>query len=254
MTLHLLADMTWPEAAELARRTPLALAPTGATEAHGPHLPLQTDVIIAQGSCRRAAELLAAEGIECAIAPPFYYGVTNFGMPFAGTVTIPDDTLTQLVVAVCDSLAAHGFTRIVFSNHHLEPAHFAAIKEGARRVTESGRARVGVPDVREARWAATLTDEFRAGSRHAGSYETSLVMADRPDLVREEKRRSLPPVWIDLPDRIRNHGARTFREAGSEQAYFGDPARASAEEGEAIFAALARMIAVTAKELLIEGR
>ncbi|MGH2523328.1 MAG: creatininase family protein, partial [Anaerolineales bacterium] len=108
--IYYLADMTWPEVAELAQRTSVVLVPTGATEAHGPHLPLQTDVIIAQGSCRRAAELLAADGIECAIAPPFYYGVTNFGMPFAGTVTIPEETLVQWVMAVCRSLAAHGFT------------------------------------------------------------------------------------------------------------------------------------------------
>lgn len=254
MPIHFLADMTWPEAAELARHTSLALVPTGATEAHGPHLPLQTDVIIAQGSCRRAAELLAAGGIDCAIAPPFYYGVTNFGMPFAGTVTIPEETLIQLVIGVCKSLATHGFDRIVFSNHHLEPAHFAAIKEGAQLVAESGAARAAVPDVRDARWAATLTAEFRAGSRHAGAYETSLVMADRPDLVREAERQKLSPVWIDLPDRIRNHGARTFKEAGSELAYFGDPAKASAEEGEMIFTALARMLAETAKELLTEGR
>jgi creatinine amidohydrolase len=154
-------------------------------------------------------------------------------------------------MSVCRSLAAHGFRHIVFSNHHLEPAHFAAIKEGARQVTESGEARVAVPDVRDARWAATLTEEFRAGSRHAGSYETSLVMAERIDLVREEERRNLTPVWLDLPDRIRNHGARTFKEAGSRWAYFGDPAQASLEEGEQIFNALAQMIATTANELLI---
>jgi creatinine amidohydrolase len=253
VTPHYLADLPWPEVAELAKRTPVALVPTGATEAHGPHLPLQTDVIIAQGACRRAAELLAAEGLECVIAPPFYYAVTNFGMPFAGTVTVPSDTLTQLVVAVCQSLAAHGFNRIVFSNHHLEPANFAAIKAGAQQATESGAARVAVPDVRDPRWAATLTEEFRAGARHAGSYETSLVMADRPDLVRETRRRELSPVWIDLPDRIRHHGARTFKEAGSEWAYFGDPAKATAAEGEQIFAALAQMLITSVKELL-EGR
>lgn len=250
MTLYYLAEMTWPEVANVAKRTQVALIPTGATEAHGPHLPLETDVIIAQGSCRRAARLLAEQDIECVIAPPFYYGVTNFGMPFAGTVTIPAETLTQLVVAVCQSLARHGFTRLVFSNHHLEPAHFAAIKEGARQVTTSGAAKVAVPDVRDERWAATLTEEFRAGARHAGSYETSLVMADRPDLVRNEKRKNLSPVWIDLPDQIRNHGAQTFKEAGSEWAYFGDPTKASAEEGHMIFEALAQMVATTAKELL----
>jgi creatinine amidohydrolase len=75
-------------------------------------------------------------------------------------------------------------------------------------------------------------------------------MADRPELVREAQRQRLAPVWIDLPDRIRNHGARTFKEAGSEQAYFGDPARASAAEGEQIFDALAMMIVATVKELL----
>lgn len=247
--MNFLADMTWLEVAALAKRTNLALAPTGATEAHGPHLPLQTDVIIAHGACRRAAAQLEAQNVLCAIAPPFAYGVTNFGMPFAGTVTIPAVTLTQMVVAVCESLAAHGFTRIVFSNHHLEPAHFAALKEGARLVNESQVARVAVPDVREERWAATLTEEFRAGSRHAGSYETSLVMAERPDLVREAERKNLAPVWIDLPARIRQ-GARTFQEAGSEMAYFGDPAQASAEEGEKIFDALARMIVMSAEELL----
>jgi len=248
--IHHLSEMTWPEVAALAQRTPVALVPTGATEAHGPHLPLETDVIIAQGSCRRAAASLATEGIECVIAPPFYYGVTNFGMPFAGTVTIPAETLTQLVTAVCQSLTTHGFNRIVFSNHHLEPAHFAAIKTGAALVNDSGVARVAVPDVRDERWACTLTEEFRAGARHAGCYETSLVLADRPDLVREAHRQSLSPVWIDLPDQIRNHGARTFKEAGSDQAYFGDPARASAAEGEMIFDALAIMIATTVKELL----
>ena len=245
-----LAEMTWTEVAELARQTSVALVPTGATEAHGPHLPLETDVMIAQGSCRRAAALLAQEGIPVVIAPPFSYGVTNFGMPFAGTITIPAETLTQLVVGVCQSLATHGFTHIVFSNHHLEPAHFAAIKEGARQVTEAGIARVAVPDVRDERWAATLSEEFRAGARHAGAYETSLVMAERPDLVREEVRQQLAPVWIDLPERIREHGARTFQEAGSDMAYFGDPAQASVEEGEQLFQALAAMLVTTVKELL----
>jgi creatinine amidohydrolase len=241
--------MTWTEVAELTRRTAVALVPTGSTEAHGPHLPLQTDVLIAEGAARRAVALLEAEGVLCAIAPAFCYGVTNMAMPFAGTVTIAAGTLTQLTLAVCRSLAAHGFTRIVFSNHHLEPAHVAAMLEGARLATEAGLARVAIPDVREERWAATLTEEFRAGARHGGAYETSLVLAERPDLVREDRLRGLAPIWVDLPARIRA-GARTFREAGSEWAYFGDPARATREDGEQIFAALARMLAATVKELL----
>ena len=251
MKIPYLAEMTWPEVAAVAERTTVALIPTGATEAHGPHLPLTTDVIIAQGACRRAAERLERDGIACVIAPPFHYGVTNFGMPFAGTITVPADVLQGLAVAVSRSLAQHGFRHIVFSNHHLEPAHFQALKQAAHDVTASGVAAVAVPDVRDARWAKNLSEEFRAGARHAGSYETSLIMAEAPYLVREEARQGLEPLWIDLPDRILNHGARTFKDAGSSEAYFGDPAKATEEEGRVLFEALADMVVTTVKELLV---
>jgi creatinine amidohydrolase len=246
---YFLGQMTWPEVAALAERTTLALVPMGATEAHGPHLPLETDVIIALGACRRAADLLAEGGIECAIAPPFVYAVTNFGLPFAGTITIPAETLTNLVVAVGRSLAGHGFGHIVFANHHLEPANFAAIQAGVARLNVGGMVQAVAPDVRQERWASTLTEEFRTGARHAGSYETSLILAERPDLVREEERQGLAPVWIDLPACIRR-GAHTFADAGAEMAYVGDPAGATVEEGQAIFAALAQMTATAALELL----
>ncbi|MDQ7029575.1 MAG: creatininase family protein [Ardenticatenia bacterium] len=251
--LHYLGHMTWPEVAELSQRTNVVLIPTGATEAHGPHLPLETDVIIALGSCSRAARRLAQEGIECLITPPLHYGVTNFGLPFAGTISISEAALSELIMGICGSLARHGFTVQVFSNHHLEPAHFDTLKRTAREVTERGIAHVAVPDVRDPRWAASLSEEFRAGARHGGAYETSLVMAERPALVREAIRAQLPPVWIDLPQRIRE-GARSFKEAGSAQAYFGNPAAASVEEGEQLFAALADMLVTTVKDLLSTSR
>ncbi len=246
---YYIAEMPWLEVADLARRTSVVLVPSGATEAHGPHLPLETDVIIAQGSSRRASDLLAQQGIECAIAPPLYLGVTNFGMPFAGTISLDPETLYAIVTAVCRSLSTHGFKHIVFSNHHLEPAHFNTIAEAVADFSASGLGQAAAPDVRVDRWAATLSEEFRAGARHAGSYETSLVMAERPDLVRNEERLKLPPLFIDLPDRIMNHGARTFKEAGSDLAYFGDPASASIEEGQQLFAALAQMLATTVDEI-----
>lgn len=246
---HYIADMPWTEVAELAERTPLILVPSGATEAHGPHLPLDTDMIVARGSCRRTADRLEQLGIECAIAPPLVLGVTRFGMPFAGNISLDEDTLYGIIDGVCRSLATHGFTQIVISNHHLEPAHFNTIKQAVADINEAGIADVAAPDIRIERWASMLSEEFRAGARHGGSYETSLVMAERPDLVRHEARMQLEPLYIDLPDRIHNHGATTFKEAGSPLAYFGDPASASVEEGEQLFAALVDMLVTTADEL-----
>ena len=96
-------------------------------------------------------------------------------------------------------------------------------------------------DQLEKRWARTLTDEFKRGACHAGSYETSLVLAARPELVRDEVRRGLMVKPIDLARAMRE-GKRTFGEAGAAEAYFGDPAAASVEEGNDIYARLVAMI------------
>lgn len=246
----LLESMTWCEVAEaLQSPDPVALLPIGATEAHGPHLPLQTDGIISWEAAQRAARRLRQQGITALVLPLLSYGVTYCGSPFAGTIPLTPATMTALVRDICLSAIQQGFRTVCICNSHLEPAHFEALHQAGKEVQEQTGITIGIPDKRDPEWAALLTEEFRQGSRHAGSYETSLVMAARPDLVREEIRQRLSPVWIDLPARLRA-GARTFKEAGSEMAYFGNPAQASVAEGEACFEALATMIVTTVLRLL----
>ncbi len=108
---------------------------------------------------------------------------------------------------------------------------------------------IAFPDKREQRWAVRLSEEFQRGARHAGSYETSLLLATSPEAVRVDALEDLPPLWIDLPAQLRA-GARTFAEAGSPLGYFGDPARSSAEEGERLLAALAAMVREAVLEVL----
>jgi len=76
-----------------------------------------------------------------------------------------------------------------------------------------------------------------------------MVMAKWPELVREDIRQNLPPIKIDLPT-AQAKGARSFQEAGAPQGYFGDPARATAQEGENAFQALAEMLVITIKEMM----
>ena len=228
------AHATWEELAAVAREGAVALVPVGSTEAHGPHLPLATDVILADAVARRAASRLEAAGRTTVLFPALAYGVTDFAAGFAGTVTIRAETLRALVVDLARSLAGQGFSPIVLVNHHLEPAHFAALHAAAAEATP---ARVLVPDHRRRPVALTLGEEFCRGGSHAGRYETSLVLAAAPARVRTE-REALAPLHVDLGRAIKA-GAQSFLELGGARAYFGAPAEASAAEGEALLELLA---------------
>ena len=243
-----LASLTWPEAAAALRPETIVLVPVGAIEAHGPHLPLDTDVIIATETARRAARRLTERGQPVCIAPPLCYGVSYVGACFPGTTPAPADVVSGLVASVLTELARWGPRRFAVVNAHLEPAHVAAVREGVERAAQAVDSAIAFPDKREDRWAAALSEEFRRGARHAGAYETSLILATKPEAVRRELLSDLPPVWVDLPGRLRA-GARTFAEAGGTDGYFGDPASATAEEGDRLFAALAEMVVTAIDEL-----
>lgn len=243
-----LADATFADVRDFlaAEMQALVLLPIGSTEAHGPHLPLATDVMIAEGLARRAALALEAEGFGVCIAPPISYAVTDYASGFAGTAGVGAAAAVAYVRDVCLGLFRAGFTRVCLVNAHLEPAHTATLREAAELATSSG-AKAVVADPTEKRFGRTLTDEYKRGECHAGSYETSLVLAEFADQVREERRSALAPVRINLAQKMLE-GVRTFVEAGAVDAYFGDPAQASSEEGEWIYARLVDMVVTVVSE------
>ena len=243
-------NQTWKEAREAMTRGAVVILPVSSTEAHGPHLPLATDVIISEEMSLRAADKLAAQGIETLVLPAIAYSVTDFSGDFAGTISIKKETAAAVIRDICESLYKQGARLIAIANSHLEPEHIASITEAIEKVRDETGHVIAFPDKRRRRWAATLSEEFRRGDCHAGSYETSLVMAARPELVREEIRQQLERVPISIAEKIKG-GARTFTEAGGTQAYFGDPRAASREEGEAMYEALSDMIVTAVTEALV---
>jgi creatinine amidohydrolase len=100
--------------------------------------------------------------------------------------------------------------------------------------------------------ARTLSAEFKSGACHAGRYETSLVLAARPELVEDDKRSGLGAVPISLSDGIRA-GKSTFREMGMNDAYAGAPAEATAAEGDEQLELLATMVVTEVEEALAQG-
>lgn len=219
--------------------TPVLLLPLGAVEAHGPHLPLGTDLVISLGVCRRAAARLRDDpDVRALVLPPLPYGVTQYAAAFPGTVTIGEETLRSLVGEIRASLAEHGFERLVLVNNHFEPAQVRVLRE------------TGLPllDLTRRALAEKLTDEFRSGSCHAGRYETSLVLADEPGTVDVERMAALAANVVEMPAAIAA-GATDFLALGMPDAYCGAPADASVEEGAATFEILTDLLVELVREV-----
>lgn len=243
-----LGDLTYEEARAAIALGAVAFLPTGATEAHGPHLPLSTDVVISREAARRAARLLRDEGASAVVLPPLAYAVTEYASEFAGTISLPLETATALVRDVILGAMRTGFRGVVICNAHLEPDNLAALRGGMEAAIEKG-ARAAFPDVTKKPHALRLGEEFKSGACHAGSYETSLVLAAEPALVKLERARALTANPTSLSRAIKD-GKKTFGEAGGPDAYFGAPAEASAKEGAALYRELADVFATAGRELL----
>jgi creatinine amidohydrolase len=237
------------EQARALGRPVVLLWPVGATEPHGPHAPLATDCLISEGVCRRAAELLTDGGeVEPLVLPTLPFGVTRYARAFPGAIGVSEATLQAFVVDVCTSLADQGLPHVVIVNSHFEPEHVGTLHRALDTLAAAG-IRTGFLDLTRRERAERLTEEFRAGECHAGRYETSLVLADRPELIDAAAARDLPYVPVNMARAIAD-GVSEFRAMGLAQAYCGAPAEASADEGEQSFAVLARMVVELTLELV----
>lgn len=245
------ADLPYTEIQSVLEgtRTPVLLFPVGSTEPHGPHSPLATDPIISIGICERVAARLAGdEELVALILPTLSYAVTRYTAGFSGAIHVREETLQSMVVDVCTSLAAQGFPHVVIVNNHFEPEHVQTLHRSIDALAEAG-IRVGYLDLTRRERAQRLTEEFRRGECHAGRYETSLVLAQSPELVDREAMASLPKVPISLPTVIAA-GLKDFRDMGLSEAYCGAPAEATVEEGEESYATLVEMTIELARALV----
>ena len=229
-----LGELGYPAVTRLLTQQPIALLPIGATEAHGPHLPLLTDVYLSDAWARHTQQALWRRGIESAIAPALPYAVTEYGAAFSGTVSISAETARRLYVDVFQGIFRTGFKALCILNSHLEPAHIAALRQAVSQQNSGDHVCVVFADQTEKRFARTLTDEYKRGNCHAGRYETALLLACQSDLVDEAQRAALPENPADLVGAMRA-GITDFAAAGGPLAYFGAPAAATAHEGDEIF-------------------
>src|SRR5512134_1651225 len=153
------SEMTWTEVDEALKERPVALVPVGAIEAHGPHLPLSTDTVIATEMARRGAAKLKEHGVNSLILPPVYFTLAEFGAAFAGTLSLPAATATALMRDVAIAAARH-FRAVAFVNIHLEPQHVECLKQAVEDARKAGVSACTV-DITKKRWAEMLGEAFK---------------------------------------------------------------------------------------------
>lgn len=199
-----LGSARWPEVGES-----LLAVPLGATEQHGPHLPLDTDTTIAAALARG----LAARIPDVVVAPAVPYGASGEHAGFPGTLSIGTQALEYLLVELGRS--ADRFRGVVFVNGH--GGNVAALQAAVRLLRSEGR--------RVLAWAPSGP----ADDSHAGRTETSVMLRLRPadvDLDVAEAGATAP--LPQLMDALRAGGVG----AVSANGVLGDPAGASATDGQ----------------------
>lgn len=212
-----LSRLTWPEVGE-----PVLAVPLGSTEQHGPHLPLDTDTRIAAALADRLAERVA--GVH--VAAPIPYGASGEHETFPGTLSVGQSAVEHVLVELARSATRWAGAAIVVNGHggNAEP-----IGRAVAALRGEGR------DVRT--WSPT-----HGGDAHAGRTETSLMLALAPESVSLD--RAEPGNRAPLAELVDDIRATSVRDV-SANGVLGDPAGASAEEGETLLDRMAVDLAAT---------
>jgi creatinine amidohydrolase len=226
----------------IERAQGVCLVPLSVVERHGHHLPLATDKLIGRELCRRAAVLEPV-----IVFPDLYLTQILEARHVPGTIALDAELFMHLLDNVCREIARNGMKKIVLFSAHGGNYHF--IRFFAQAQLESRRdyvVYVADPSLlaqdkpaMDAQWETTVDG-------HAGERETSMIMAIRPDLVRQQ---ALKPDGEGMPlgrlQELQDHGAYTgiWWYADHPTHYRGDGIPATAEKGENYLAAKSRALA-----------
>ena len=215
-----LGEATWTELAGRAAAT-ILVVPLGATEQHGPHLPLATDTMVASALAHR----LAVASDDVLVAPALPYGSSGEHADFSGTLSIGQAVFEHLIVELVRS--ADGFAGVVLVSGHggnAEPLAAAAATLEA-----------------EGRSVLVWSPRVPGGDAHAGHTETSLLLHLAPRLVRPGAEPGDTRPLAELLPALRRGGVA----AVSPNGILGDPTVASATEGDVVLEALAADLIAT---------
>jgi creatinine amidohydrolase len=251
------ADLATTDFAALDAATTVAVLPVGATEQHGPHLPLAVDHALVDGILARALPQLPADA-PVLILPTQAIGYSPEHASFPGTLTLPIDTVIATWVALGECVARAGVRKLLLFNAHGGQVSLLDI------VARELRVRCNLIVYGCSWWNLPLgdevnglfpPDEHRFGV-HAGAIETSLMLALRPETVRMPQARDFAsssreraahyPILGNGRSAKLGWAMQDYNPAGAA----GNAAAATVDKGEAVLAAAARELALLMQELV----
>ena len=213
--MKLLEEMSWPEIEAGLNQTQTIILPVGATEEHGPHLPIFTDTIQAM-----EVAMEAARRRDLFVAPPVHYGVCRSTRGFPGTITVGHDALRLYAHDILLSFYDSGFRRVMILTGHAGGQHLSALEEACQMAVSERDFLVSTVSLFD---LIDMKAVEAKGDGHAGEIETSFMQVIRGDLVKGKPDAHFPvrPRFLVQKDvrHIMGNGI------------MGDPSRATPEKG-----------------------
>ncbi len=225
--------LTWPEMNEAIAMQKLVLLPTGSTEQHGPHLPLDVDVFLAESVClevgRRAPD-------KVLVLPPVSYGLNLHHIDFPGTIHIEPEVFIAFCVNITKSVAYHGFNKILLVNGH--GSNLPLVDLVARKTLLATHSLCAAMSYYSLGVEAFEKVKETPVMAHADEFETSLYLYLAGDRVRMEQAMAgndivgkyMSSDSISPYVRFADYWGRW-----TQTGVHGDPTKATAEKGRLIF-------------------
>jgi len=223
-----------------ARRRTIAILPLGAHEYHGPHLPLDTDTLIAEGIALRLQVALPADlDVRFLEADPIGYSVEHADRE--GTRSLAWKEAVEGWLDICESLAANGVRKLILLNAHGGNSPLLTIVATEARIrynmlcVATSWSRFGLPE-------GMIPPEDKAIDIHGGLIETSVMLALHPEMVDMRLAKNFPSRQSDfIRDyaHLRAYGPHAFGWKMSDlnpDGAAGDATGATAEKGERLIA------------------
>jgi creatinine amidohydrolase len=240
----LFAEMTRQELRAVAAETTVVL-PLGATEQHGPHLPAGTDFFTVDRLAQAAAERAAGE-IAITVTPALPFGSSDHHLIFGATLSLRTETYYRVLNDLLRSLVTDGFRRIFLLNGHGGNHELAQL--AARDVALELPVRIAAASYWTIAWDALIEQRAHMGCRlpgHAGVFETSMMLALRPEIVA-----SVRPHRDGVPDTDPRNFHSPYRHEIHDfwkgiDGYSDSPDQASDEKGRRYWEAVVNAVAQT---------